>query len=120
MSARALNSLVKDIRKCRVCSEAGGKKPLPHEPRPVLQVSTKARICIVGQAPGTRVHASGVPFDDPSGDRLRDWLGMDRDTFYDATKLAIVPMPKAAICRREKNVRRSGGKGCSRHCRIWN
>jgi uracil-DNA glycosylase len=92
MTAKALNTLVKDIRKCRVCFEEGGKKPLHHEPRPVLQVSSKARICIVGQAPGTRVHASGVPFDDPSGDRLREWLGVDREVFYDETKLAIVPM----------------------------
>ncbi len=81
----SLSSLVKEIRTCSHC-------PLPHEPRPVLQVSSKARICIAGQAPGTRVHASGKPFDDPSGDRLRAWLNMDKDTFYNPAKLAIVPM----------------------------
>jgi len=66
--------------------------PLPHEPRPVAWPSSTARICIAGQAPGLRVHESGIPFDDRSGDRLRDWLGMDRDQFYDREKLAIIPM----------------------------
>jgi uracil-DNA glycosylase len=66
--------------------------PLPHEPRPVLQVSATATICVVGQAPGTRVHASGRPFTDPSGDRLRDWMGVDAATFYDESRLAIVPI----------------------------
>ena len=58
----------------------------------MLRLSTTARLCICGQAPGTRVHASGLPFNDPSGDRLRDWMGIGRDAFYDAGKLAIVPM----------------------------
>jgi uracil-DNA glycosylase len=66
--------------------------PLPHEPRPVLQASPAARLLIVGQAPGARAHASGLPFDDPSGDRLRDWLGIGRELFYDRRKLAVVPM----------------------------
>lgn len=66
--------------------------PLPHEPRPVLQVSSKARLCVCGQAPGTRVHHSGQPFTDPSGDRLRSWMGIGKEVFYDADKLAIVPM----------------------------
>ena len=66
--------------------------PLPHEPRPVLHISDTARICIAGQAPGARVHASGLPFDDRSGDRLRDWMGIDRSVFYDRSHLAIVPM----------------------------
>lgn len=65
---------------------------MPHEPRPVIQAGASARIMIVGQAPGTRVHASGRPFTDPSGDRLRDWMGVDDVTFYDASKIAIVPM----------------------------
>lgn len=65
---------------------------MPHEPRPVLQVSSTARIMIAGQAPGTRVHASGKPFTDPSGDRLRDWMGIDEEVFYNPGKLAIVPM----------------------------
>jgi len=83
----AVRKLLKDIRACTACAD-----DLPHEPRPVLRASTTARICIVGQAPGTRVHASGIPFDDPSGDRLRDWLGVDRETFYDESRIAIVPM----------------------------
>lgn len=66
--------------------------PLPHAPRPVLQVSSTARLCICGQAPGTRVHKSGRPFTDPSGDRLRDWMGIGEDVFYDPSQLAIVPM----------------------------
>jgi uracil-DNA glycosylase len=83
----AVQKLLKDIRACTACAD-----DLPHDPRPVLRASTSARICIVGQAPGTRVHASGIPFDDPSGDRLRDWLGVDRDTFYDESRIAVVPM----------------------------
>jgi uracil-DNA glycosylase len=67
-------------------------RPLPHEPRPVLRPSATARICIASQAPGIRAHASGVPFTDPSGDRLRAWMGVDSDTFYDRRRIAIVPM----------------------------
>ncbi|WP_417694146.1 uracil-DNA glycosylase family protein [Roseibium sp.] len=87
-----LAELVGAISSCRICVEAPVSKPLPHEPRPVLQVSTSARLCICGQAPGTRVHKSGRPFTDPSGDRLRTWLGIDEDVFYDKNRLAIVPM----------------------------
>ena len=65
---------------------------LPHEPRPVLRVSKTARLLIASQAPGLRVHKSGLPFDDASGDRLRAWLGMDRETFYDTGRVAIAPM----------------------------
>lgn len=89
---KALNSLLTDIRACRLCLDEPQGTPLPHEPRPVIRASKSAPICIAGQAPGTRVHKSGLPFDDPSGDRLRDWLGVDRDTFYDESKFAIVPM----------------------------
>ncbi len=94
MMPGALDELATQIRKCRVCRDTPrqGKPALPHEPRPVLQVSSAARIMIAGQAPGTRVHASGKPFTDPSGDRLRDWMGIGEDVFYDADKLAIVPM----------------------------
>ncbi len=81
------DTLLKEIRACRICAAH-----LPHEPRPVLRANPSARIVIAGQAPGTRVHASGMPFTDPSGDRLRDWLGVDKDTFYDDTRIAIVPM----------------------------
>lgn len=87
-----LDRLTADIRRCRICVESPLKTPLPHEPRPVLRVSRSARLCIVGQAPGTRVHASGTPFTDPSGDRLRDWMGVTPDEFYDVSRLAIVPM----------------------------
>lgn len=85
--AASLDSLLAEIRACRACAGE-----LPHAPRPVLRASRTARICLVGQAPGTRVHASGVPFDDPSGDRLRGWLGIGRDIFYDESRIAIVPM----------------------------
>ena len=85
-------SLMEEIRGCRICVERPSGRPLPHEPRPVLRVSGTATICIVGQAPGTRVHASGTPFTDPSGDRLRAWMGVDSETFYDASRIAIVPM----------------------------
>ncbi|NNJ77495.1 MAG: uracil-DNA glycosylase family protein [Anderseniella sp.] len=92
--SNSLNVLLSQIRKCRVCRDTPktGKLPLPHEPRPVLQVSSVARVMIVGQAPGTRVHASGQPFTDPSGDRLRDWMGITEEVFYDPDKLTIVPM----------------------------
>lgn len=65
---------------------------LPLGPRPVFRVSGTARLLIVGQAPGTKVHLTGLPWNDPSGDRLRRWLAMDRDTFYDASRIAIVPI----------------------------
>ncbi len=87
-----IQNLSDEIRSCRICVEAPLKLPLPHTPRPVLQTSSKARICVSGQAPGTRVHKSGRPFTDPSGDRLRDWLAVGEDVFYDPDKLAIVPM----------------------------
>jgi uracil-DNA glycosylase len=73
-------------RACALCAD------LPLGPRPVLRVSPTARLLIVGQAPGTRVHATGIPWNDPSGDRLRAWLGLDRDAFYDESRVAIVPM----------------------------
>ncbi len=82
-----LSRLLAEIRACRIC--AGH---LPHEPRPVLAATAQARILIAGHAPGIRVHRSGVPWDDPSGDRLRAWLGVGRDTFYDPTRFAIIPM----------------------------
>jgi uracil-DNA glycosylase len=93
VEAEALEAVLHELRACRVCRDAPLYLPgLPHQPRPVIQASTSARICIAGQAPGTRVHASGRPFTDPSGVRLRGWLGLDEATFYDAEKIAIVPM----------------------------
>jgi uracil-DNA glycosylase len=91
-TATALVDLERRIRACRVCRDQPTGKRLPHEPRPVLQVSPTARLALCGQAPGTRVHASGKPFTDPSGDRLRQWTGLSPDTFYDAACVAIVPM----------------------------
>lgn len=88
----ALDRLVAEVRACRICRDEPAGKPLAHEPRPVVVASRSARILIAGQAPGTRVHASGIPFDDRSGDRLRDWLGVDRGRFYDPERFAIVPM----------------------------
>ena len=79
--------LIESVTRCRVCEEF-----LPLGPRPVVQLDAQATILIAGQAPGRRVHESGVPFDDPSGDRLREWLGVSKDIFYDPTKVAILPM----------------------------
>lgn len=90
-----LGDLLAAISACRICRDAPegrAAKPLPHEPRPVCVASARAPILIAGQAPGTRVHASGKPFTDPSGDRLRDWLGVNEAQFYDAGNFAIVPM----------------------------
>lgn len=87
-----LDRLTERIRVCRICVENPVGKPLPHEPRPVLVASDAARILIASQAPGTRVHLSGRPFTDASGDRLRGWLGVTPDEFYDPEKFAIVPM----------------------------
>ena len=87
-----LDALVAQVRACRICRDSPSGACLPHEPRPVLRVSRTARLCIAGQAPGTRVHASGVPFTDPSGDRLRSWLGVTPAEFYDERRVAIVPM----------------------------
>ena len=83
----ALKNLLREIRSCRHCADF-----LPQGPRPVLRASATARLLIVGQAPGTRVHASGVPWDDPSGDRLRQWMCMAPQQFYDESQVAIVPM----------------------------
>lgn len=88
----ALDRIVAEIKACRCCIETPAGRPLPHEPRPVLRASPTARLAIFGQAPGTRVHASGVPFTDPSGDRLRTWMGISQAQFYDANRVAIVPM----------------------------
>ena len=80
------------IEGCRQCRDRSTDAPLPHEPRPIVRLSRVARIAIASQAPGARAHASGVPFDDASGERLRDWLGLDGSRFYDRDLVAIVPM----------------------------
>lgn len=83
----ALADLLDDVRACTICAAH-----LPHGVRPVLQVSPEARVLIAGQAPGRKVHESGVPFDDASGDRLRAWMGVSREVFYDPQQIAILPM----------------------------
>ena len=85
--AGSFDALLAEIRACRLCAAN-----LQDGVRPVLQASTSSRLLIVSQAPGRKVHATGIPFNDVSGDRLRNWLGVDRDTFYDAQRIAIVPM----------------------------
>lgn len=87
-----LDAIAEAIRGCRVCRDAPRGGRLPHEPRPVFRASETATICIAGQAPGTRVHASGTPFTDASGDRLRQWMGVTPGEFYDEGRIAIVPM----------------------------
>ena len=83
----SLNELLTDIRACTICADH-----LPHGPRPIVQASAHSRVVIIGQAPGRRVHESGVPWDDPSGRTLRTWLGVSDDDFYDAEKVGLVPM----------------------------
>ena len=82
-----LPKLLKEVRACTLCAEH-----LPLGPRPVLQMKPSATLLIIGQAPGTKVHETGTPWNDRSGDRLREWLGVDRDTFYDDRRIAIMPM----------------------------
>lgn len=84
--AESLESLLERVRACDIC-----RAHLPLGPRPVVGISATAKILIIGQAPGTRVHETGVPWNDPSGERLRDWMALDSDTFYDVSKVAIMP-----------------------------
>jgi uracil-DNA glycosylase len=85
--AGALERLLSEVRRCTICAAH-----LPQAPRPVLQAGSTARVLIAGQAPGRRVDRSGIPFDDPSGDRLRGWMGVDTETFYDPSTIALLPM----------------------------
>ncbi|WP_050469852.1 uracil-DNA glycosylase family protein [Herbaspirillum chlorophenolicum] len=87
MASRTFQLLLEEIRQCTTCAEF-----LPLGPLPVIQAHPKARVLIAGQAPGKKVHLSGIPFDDASGNRLRLWLGIDRETFYDPHAVAILPM----------------------------
>ncbi len=82
-----LTALLAEVAACQICAA-----DLPLGPRPVVRMGAGAKILIIGQAPGTKVHASGVPWDDPSGDRLRDWLQTDKEIFYDENRIAIMPM----------------------------
>ncbi|MGH1483916.1 MAG: uracil-DNA glycosylase family protein [Geminicoccales bacterium] len=81
------SDLLNEVKACKVCADK-----LPSGPRPVFQIGVEAKVLIAGQAPGRKVHQTGIPFDDPSGDTLRTWLGIDRATFYDPNKIAILPM----------------------------
>ena len=83
----SLDELLTAVRACRVC-----RGHLAHEPRPVLLAGAAARILVIGQAPGSRVHATGIPWNDPSGRRLRQWMGIADEAFYDPGKVAIIPM----------------------------
>jgi uracil-DNA glycosylase len=82
-----LDLLLKEVRACRAC-----EPHLPFAPNPVLRAHANARLLVIGQAPGTRVHTTGIPWNDPSGDRLRDWMQIDRERFYDERQIAIIPM----------------------------
>ncbi|PTV96595.1 uracil-DNA glycosylase [Rhodobacter aestuarii] len=90
--AESAERLIESITACRLCAGRFAATATVHQPRPVVWFRPGARLLIVGQAPGARVHASGRPFTDPSGDRLRDWMGVDEPTFYDRDRIAIVPM----------------------------
>lgn len=110
-----IETLRAEVSACTLCQDRFAKTETAHSPRPVVWFSSGARILIAGQAPGQRVHLSGVPFDDPSGDRLRGWLGIDRSQFYDQSRVSILPMafcfpgydakgsdrPPPAICARQ-------------------
>ncbi|WP_372613126.1 uracil-DNA glycosylase family protein [Aquicoccus sp.] len=114
-----MENLASEIRACRVCAEAFAATETAHTPRPVAWFAPGAHLLIAGQAPGMRVHETGRPFDDPSGERLREWMGIGRDIFYDRNRIAIVPMafcfpgydargsdlPPPAICARTWHAR---------------
>jgi uracil-DNA glycosylase len=87
VKAAEFESLVAEVRACTACAAV-----LPLGPRPVFQMSQTATLLVASQAPGSKVHASGIPFSDPSGDRLREWAGLSNEQFYDAAKVAILPM----------------------------
>ncbi|MGV6805692.1 MAG: uracil-DNA glycosylase family protein [Ruegeria sp.] len=99
-----MTELAEQIRGCRLCAERFANTATTHQPRPVVWFQNGARILIAGQAPGVRVHESGRPFTDPSGDRLRDWLGLNQTDFYDRARVAIVPM---AFCFPGYNARKA-------------
>jgi uracil-DNA glycosylase len=109
-TAESLAALLKRVRACQIC-----KASLPLGARPVLRVSATARILIVGQAPGTRVHETGIPWNDPSGDRLRKWLQISREDFYDETKIAIIPMGYCYPGRYPKGGDLPPRKECAEH-----
>jgi uracil-DNA glycosylase len=106
----SLNHLLTEIKACTVCAPE-----LPHEPNPVVQLGSGAKIVIIGQAPGRRVHESGIPWDDPSGNTLREWLGVSSEQFYDPDLIALVPM---GFCFPGSN--KSGDKPPRKECApLW-
>jgi uracil-DNA glycosylase len=108
--AESLASLLTRVRACRICAAS-----LPRGPRPVLRVQRDATLLIIGQAPGTKVHESGIPWNDRSGDQLRSWLAVDKETFYDESRIAIIPM---GFCYPGVNPR--GGDNPPRpECAMW-
>lgn len=98
-----IDALLAEVRACRACEDM-----LPLGPRPVFQLSPTARILVASQAPGTKVHASGIPFSDPSGDRLREWMGISKLRFYDAENIAILRWGFAIRDERRAAMRRRG------------
>ena len=113
-----LEALGDKLRACRICREAPRYgAALPHEPRPVIQGLSTARLCIASQAPGTRAHASGRPFTDLSGVRLRSWLGMDEASFYDPARVAIVPMASCFPGQDSKGGDLAPRRECAEHWR---
>lgn len=121
--SRLPDGLPEEIRACRICAERFAATHTAHEPRPVVWFRPGARILIAGQAPGLRVHKSGRPFDDPSGDRLRDWLGMSSEEFYDRIALRLYRwrsvsrdmMPRGRTCHRPRSAVGHGMTGSWRH-----
>jgi len=102
-----LNKVLADVRSCTLCTD------LPLGPRPVMRGKASARLMVISQAPGTKVHNTGISFNDRSGDRLRDWLGVDRDTFYDESRIAIMPMGLCYPGRYAKGGDLPPRKGCA-------
>lgn len=107
----SLDAILADIAACRACAGE-----LPHEPRPVTRVSAQTRLLICGQAPGRRVHESGIPFDDPSGERLRSWMGIDRATFYGRAEIGVAAM---AFCFPGTNPRGGDYPPPQRCAQLW-
>ena len=111
-----LEAVLAAIRACRHCVETPQGRPLPHEPRPILRASGTARLVVCSQAPGTKVHLSGTPFTDASGDRLRAWMGVTPEEFYDEARVAIVPMGFCFPGQDEKGADLPPRKECAR---LW-
>jgi uracil-DNA glycosylase len=111
-----LETMLAAIRACRVCAETPQGKALPHAPRPILRASRTARLAVCSQAPGTKVHLSGTPFTDRSGDRLREWMGVTPEQFYDEARVAVVPMGFCFPGQNEKGADLPPRQECAR---LW-